>query len=1105
MHFPQVRHIVLAIPFVLAGTQLAAQAPAVLMSNGSYSYCNAFFYDSGGATGDYNNNESSTIHFCPGNLSDDPSSAIQLIFQAADLGPGDQIQVYNGNGTGSLIGTFPGVSAAGQFIQSTAPDGCLTVVFTSNGDGATGSGWFAQVMCSTPCTPPTAITDLTGAVNHCMSDALVIDGSGSLPGSPNHPTLVEYLWNLNGVEHYGSVLNTALTEPGVVDVQLQVMDDIGCTGMTVLTVQVPPAPDFMGSLLSDDTICGGGSVDLTGVVNPHTWSNIMDPLVSGVMPLPDGSGVVFNSTINVSGFYAGTAIWSSTDLIEVCMDIEHSFLADLEVVLTGPSGAQVVLFNPAAAGGAGGTNLGEPALIGPGVGWTYCFSATAPLGTIVAENAAGNWVGTAPDEAMPPGTYTPEGTFDDLIGTEINGAWTLSITDHSGSQDGYLFSWNLVFEQWLFPQEITLAPQFDPAQFVWTGSGVSATATDGTATATPTVDGDLPYTFSVTDDFGCTWDTTITLHVDPAPVDFVAASVTLCDNAGTVALFDHLEALDPTTVISPNGAWTGPSGATHPGQFNTASDAVGLYTYTLGAGSPCQSVGTVEVSLDVHSNAGNDMSRAYCTTSSPEDLATILTGSPDQGGTWWDPAGAEMSDAVVDPATMASGAYLHIVPGVGVCTNDTATVQVTIHQAVDAGEDASLMLCRDAVPFSMRSALGGTPSTAGVWTAPAGGVVPDQLDPAIAVPGTYTHTVIGSAPCANDVALLVIDLDPVPVAGGDGSLTLCANASAVDLFTLLAGSPAINGHWLAPDSTAHNGILMPATNASGPYRYLVQGVDGCAHLVDTAVVQITIDPVPVVSFTVEPAAGCAPLEVTLTNTTDPQYFSIGCMWALGDGTSGHVECDAFTHTFTEPGEYSVALEITSPKGCRLELVRPAAVKVDPPPTALFHWTPNPAVPSNSNVVFTALDPYASVFNWAFHDSTYQNERQAVYRFPHALSTRYRVCLDVQDRYGCADTLCELIDVVAPSLFVPNTFTPNNDDINDRLFVAFSGYVQEEFTWSIFDRWGKVVFSTTDPSEGWDGQIGGKDAAFGTYAWAITARAMNATDRVELYGHVTIVR
>jgi len=69
---------------------------------------------------------------------------------------------------------------------------------------------------------------------------------------------------------------------------------------------------------------------------------------------------------------------------------------------------------------------------------------------------------------------------------------------------------------------------------------------------------------------------------------------------------------------------------------------------------------------------------------------------------------------------------------------------------------------------------------------------------------------------------------------------------------------------------------------------------------------------------------------------------------------------------------------------------------------------------------------------------------------------------------------------------PNAFTPNGDGIND-VFKAKDGYQSiVEFKACIITRWGKKVCEWTDPADGWDGKIGGKDAPVGGYylnAWA----------------------
>ncbi|HEY0979198.1 MAG TPA: T9SS type B sorting domain-containing protein [Flavobacteriales bacterium] len=73
----------------------------------------------------------------------------------------------------------------------------------------------------------------------------------------------------------------------------------------------------------------------------------------------------------------------------------------------------------------------------------------------------------------------------------------------------------------------------------------------------------------------------------------------------------------------------------------------------------------------------------------------------------------------------------------------------------------------------------------------------------------------------------------------------------------------------------------------------------------------------------------------------------------------------------------------------------------------------------------------------------------------------------------------------PTLYLPNTFTPNGDGLNDVWHVV--GKNIGEFELFVFDRWGGVVFETTDPSKGWDGMIQGEEAKNDMYAWRMRWR------------------
>jgi gliding motility-associated-like protein len=111
-----------------------------------------------------------------------------------------------------------------------------------------------------------------------------------------------------------------------------------------------------------------------------------------------------------------------------------------------------------------------------------------------------------------------------------------------------------------------------------------------------------------------------------------------------------------------------------------------------------------------------------------------------------------------------------------------------------------------------------------------------------------------------------------------------------------------------------------------------------------------------------------------------------------------------------------------------------------------------------------------------------------------------------NEWGCAASDSVVLKVVscAPeSVFVPNTFTPNNDDLNDRLYVRGIGLASLQF-FRVFDRWGRLVFETNSLNEGWDGSVNGKLADVATYVYHLKATC-SSNELVEKSGNVTLVR
>ena len=101
------------------------------------------------------------------------------------------------------------------------------------------------------------------------------------------------------------------------------------------------------------------------------------------------------------------------------------------------------------------------------------------------------------------------------------------------------------------------------------------------------------------------------------------------------------------------------------------------------------------------------------------------------------------------------------------------------------------------------------------------------------------------------------------------------------------------------------------------------------------------------------------------------------------------------------------------------------------------------------------------------------------------SVRYK--LIVKDANGCADSAFMKVTVfkTKPSIFVPNAFTPNNDGKNDRVYPISVGMQRINF-FSVYNRWGQLVFTTTKDRDGWDGTIKGKIQDTNVYVWMVSA-------------------
>jgi gliding motility-associated-like protein len=114
-------------------------------------------------------------------------------------------------------------------------------------------------------------------------------------------------------------------------------------------------------------------------------------------------------------------------------------------------------------------------------------------------------------------------------------------------------------------------------------------------------------------------------------------------------------------------------------------------------------------------------------------------------------------------------------------------------------------------------------------------------------------------------------------------------------------------------------------------------------------------------------------------------------------------------------------------------------------------------------------------------------------------------LIVTNNIGCSDTAVQIVKVVGNCyIAVPNAFTPNNDGLNDYLY-PLNAYKATGLIFKVYNRFGQVLFSTTNWTNKWDGTFKGQGADPGTYVWILQYTNKDTGKRVEQRGSTILIR
>lgn len=506
-------------------------AGSVIMTNGSTSACSGTFYDPG-SIGNYANNQNTTFTICPSTA----GAKLKLVFSSFSTESSlDFLEIFDGNSTAAtLIGTYSGATNPGT-IQASAGNssGCLTFRFTSDFSSVY-AGWVAAISCVIPCqTITTNITSVTpapgpgGIIRLCQGQSLTATGTGTFSSSGAGAT---YSWNFgNGATASGN--STTYTYPAVGSYYLNLVatDANGCTNTNYnnQVVQVSTTPSITTSA-TPATLCTNQTSALNANVAMTTYSVNCTPPVSGTTFLPDGDGVSYETSITTNCYNPAATVTAPSDITNVCLTMEHSYLGDLQIELICPTGQTMILKSYDQDGS--NTYLGSPiddVTSGPGTGRTYCFT---PSATVFLVDGTTSSAGSPSGNSVVAGDYKPLDGFSNMIGCPLNGSWTIRVTDNLNLDDGYIFNWDVNFSSGIISVPSytpTIVSQGWVAQTTLTSTGTT------TANVVPTNQGTPCFTYRVTDNFGCTYNSPQCITVNcgvSLPIGLIRFEASAIDN-----------------------------------------------------------------------------------------------------------------------------------------------------------------------------------------------------------------------------------------------------------------------------------------------------------------------------------------------------------------------------------------------------------------------------------------------------------------------------------------------------------------------------------------------------------------------------------------------
>lgn len=647
------------------------------------------------------------------------------------------------------------------------------------------------------------------------------------------------------------------------------------------------------------------------------------------------------------------------------------------------------------------------------------------------------------------------------------------------------------------------------ASYNWSGPNgyVSNLEDPSIANATPIMNGS--YDAYIVEN-GCTSTTsTIQVVINPTP----AAPVI---NSNSPACLGTDINLSADNVAGASYFWTGPNAYTSndedPVIANADLSMSGNYDAYIVVNSCTSATSSIAVSVNDIPTSDFAVTPQICLG---EDAFALYNGNAPANATytWTASNGAVLTGSGQGPITIlwntAGIQTVNLTVGINGCQSLPTTQQINVIQTITPNAGPDQTLCSGSL---IQVGAANQPAANYTWLTPNGITDPASENTSATwlnngntqITLTITLQAETQGCIATDDAEITVL--PIPEPSIANVAAQCFNGNSFDFtaggtylptatfdWTFTNGNPASS---IAKDPQNIN-FLQPGTH--DVTLVITQGL--CVS--EPATIQVNVVPGPTAAFSYQPGQGCVPLQVTFSNQSQPAGTPLTYQWNFGNGASSS---DATpSTTYTEAGSYTVSLTVEDAVGCTSTLTQPNIINVSPAPIAGFSVNP---------MIIYIDEPFTNVYDGSLGGVStwnYTLSNGAQYNIPNfsvnfADTGTYVITQTVTGEFGCSDVASLSVQVLPVSvLFIPNSFTPNGNDVLNNTFLPVGGNISE-FKMYIFNRWGELVFTTLDINVGWNGKIRNseKDAKQDVYVYRIDYldHRGNAQQRL---GNVTLIR